>query len=206
MHYAKARLAKWGKGDGDWGTYDGDIYEDQSWKLVPRFNANVSNVTIWRCDNRQGSESAPLFVANVIKLGPAKRWKQNAVVNQKFMMTLDQQRSPKGSEDLNIAANHAIADATDELIEELKIPEDYWMTVQIGSKEHRRDGLTGETWKIPVGDFTQRAAMTQALLTKLSLVLNSSEFITNDVGFSASVLFSRPSEKVVNEQAQVQVR
>ena len=51
----------------------------------------------------------PLFVANVTKLGPAKRWKQNVVVNQKFMMTLDQQRPPKESEDLNIAATYAIA-------------------------------------------------------------------------------------------------
>ena len=70
MHYAKARLAKWGKGDGDWGTYDGDIYEDQSWKLVPRFKANVSNVTIWSCDNRQGSEpfSEEITVTTGIKL------------------------------------------------------------------------------------------------------------------------------------------
>lgn len=71
----------------------------------------------------------PLFVANVTKLGPAKRWKQNVVVNQKFMMTLDQKRSPKESEDMNIAATYAIADVTDKLIDELKIPEDYWMTL-----------------------------------------------------------------------------
>lgn len=140
-------------------------------------------------------ESTPLFMANVTKLGPAKRWKQNAVVNQKFMMTLDQKRSPKTSEDLNIEATYAIADATDELIQELKIPEDYWMTLQIGSKEHRREGLTGETWKVSVSDFTRRAAMTQAVLQNLSHVLNSGEFITNDVGFSASVLFSRPERK-----------
>ena len=137
----------------------------------------------------------PLFVANVTKLGPAKRWKQNAVVNRKFIMTLDQQRPPKECEDLNIAAIYAIAEVTDNLIEELKIPEDYWMTLQIGSKEHRRDGLTGETWKVDVGDFTKRAAMTQGVLQKLSHVLNSGEFITNDVGFSASVLFSRPERK-----------
>jgi len=40
-----------------------------------------------------------------------------------------------------------------------------------------------------------RAAYTQVVLTKLSHVLNSGEFITNDVGFSASVLFSRPERK-----------
>ena len=41
------------------------------------------------------------------------------------------------------------------------------MTLQIGSKEHRRDGLIGETWKVDVGDFTKRAAMTQGVLQKL---------------------------------------
>lgn len=27
------------------------------------------------------------------------------------------------------------------------------MTLQIGSLEHRKEGLTGETWKVPVGDL-----------------------------------------------------
>ena len=112
------------------------------------------------------------------------------MVNQKFILTLDQQRGPNGGEDLNIAATHALAVATDNLIEELKIPEDYWMTLQIKSREHRREGLTGETWKVPVGDFFKRALYTQSALQKLSNVLNSGEFITNDIGFSASVLFS----------------
>ena len=142
-----------------------------------------------------GGGPNPLYVADVKKLGPAKRWKQNAVVNQKFILTLDQQRAPRKEEDLNIRATHAIAVATDNLIDELKIPNDYWMTLQIGSREHRREGLTGETWKVNVGDFTKRAEMTQALLQNLSHVLNSGEFITNDVGFSASVLFSRPERK-----------
>ena len=56
-----------------------------------------------------GEGPYPLFVADVKKLGPAKRWKQNAVVNQKFIMTLDQQRPAKEGEDLNIGATHAIA-------------------------------------------------------------------------------------------------
>lgn len=72
-----------------------------------------------------GSGPNPLFVADVKKLGPAKRWKNNAVVNQKFILTLDQQRAAKDHEDLNIAATHAIATATDNLIDELKIPFDY---------------------------------------------------------------------------------
>ena len=117
------------------------------------------------------------------------------MVNQKLIMTLDQQRIAKEGDDLNIGAMHAIAVGTDNLIEELKIPEDYWMTLQIGSREHRRKGLTGETWKLPVGDFTNRALHTQSLLHRLSHVLNSGQFITNDVGFSASVLCSRPERK-----------
>ena len=68
-------------------------------------------------------------------------------------------------------------------------------------REHRREGLTGETWKIPVGDFTNRALYTHSSLHKLSNVLNSGEFITNDPYYSAD-----QNEKVVKEQVQVQVR
>ena len=146
-------------------------------------------------DEEEEEDSNPLFVANVRKLGPAKRWKKNVVVNQKFNLTLDQQRPLDENEDINIGATHAIATAADQLIEELNIPGDYQMTLQIGSKEHQREGLTGETWRVPVSNFTERALMTQTLLTQLSRVLNSGEFITNDVGFSASVLFTRPETK-----------
>ena len=146
-------------------------------------------------DEEEEEENPPLFIANVKKLGPAKRWKKNVVINQKFNLTLDQQRPIQDSEDLNIEATHAIATAADQLIEELNIPEDYSMTLQIGSKEHQREGLTGETWRVPVGNFTERAVMTQALLTQLSRVLNSGEFITCDTGFSASLLFTRPEKK-----------
>lgn len=69
------------------------------------------------------------------------------------------------------------------------------MTLQIGSREHRKEGLTGETWKIPVGDFIGRAVYAKALLQKLSNALNSGQLITNDIGFSASVIFSRPKTK-----------
>ena len=147
-------------------------------------------------DEDQDSVAQLLFIANVKKLGDAKRWKSNAVVNQKFIMTLDQTRGPNENEDLSVEATLAIADATDRLIDELNISEDYWFTLQIGSKEHRRDGLRGETWKrIPVGDFVKRVARTQAVLQNLANVLNSGEFITSDVGFSASILFSRPVTK-----------
>ena len=136
-----------------------------------------------------------MFVADFKKTGPAKRWRKNALVNQKFILTLDQQRGAKEEKDLHVGATHAIAVGIDKLVEDLKIPEDYWMTLQVGSRENRREGLTGETWKVPVGDFVGRAAYAQALLQKLSNVLNSGKFITNDVGFSASVLFSRPETK-----------
>ena len=100
----------------------------------------------------------PLYVADFKKLGPAKRWKKYALVNQKFILTLDQQRGPKEDEDLHVGATHAIAVGIDKLVEDLKIPDEYWMTLQIASREHRREGLTGESWKAPVGDFTGRAA------------------------------------------------
>ena len=89
---------------------------------------------------------------------------------------------------MNTGATHALAVATDNLIEDVKIPEDYWMTLQIGSREHRKEGLTGETWKVSVGDFTQRALYTQSVLAKLFNVLNSGQFITNDIGFQAQVI------------------
>lgn len=80
-------------------------------------------------------------------------------MNQKFILTLDQQREPKEDEDLHVGATHAIAVDIDKLVEDLKIPDEYWMTLQIGSREHRREGLTGESWKVPVGDFKGRAAV-----------------------------------------------
>ena len=142
-----------------------------------------------------GGGPDPLFVANVKKLGPAKRWKENAVVNQRFMMTLHQQRVPKPDEGLNIGATLAIAVAVDKLPEENNIPEEYEMTLQIGSREHIKDGHTGEFWKVPVGDFTKRAMFTQQMLNNISRVLNSGELISSDIGFSASVLFMGPETK-----------
>lgn len=130
-----------------------------------------------------------LYVADFKKLGPAKRWKKNALMNQKFILTLYLQRGPKEDEDLNVGATHAITVGIDKLVEDLKISDEYWMTLQIGSREHRREGLTGESWKVPVGDLTGRAACAQALLQKLSNVLNSREFITNGF-FSLSLIHS----------------
>ena len=72
-----------------------------------------------------GGGPDPLFVANVKKLGPAKRWKENAVVSQRFIMTLDQERVPKPDEGLNIGATLAIAEAVDKQAEENNIPEEY---------------------------------------------------------------------------------
>ena len=98
-----------------------------------------------------GGGPDPLYVAEFKKLGPAKRWKKNTVVNQKFILTLDQKRGLKENEDLNIGATHAITVGIDKLVEDLKIPDNHWMTLQIGSREHRKEGLTGESWGVPVG-------------------------------------------------------
>jgi len=89
-------------------------------------------------DNKQELEEVgqdkPLFMANVKKLADAKRWKRNTVVNQKFIMTLDQTRGPNEDEDLNVEATFAIADATDRLIDELKISDDYGSPFKLGVK------------------------------------------------------------------------
>ena len=37
----------------------------------------------------------PLYVADFKKVRPAKRWKENALVNQKFIITLDQKSWPR---------------------------------------------------------------------------------------------------------------
>lgn len=50
--YPSAKITKWGDGDDDWGTYVGPDYDDQLWKLVPRFKASASEREIWSCDNR----------------------------------------------------------------------------------------------------------------------------------------------------------
>lgn len=118
------------------------------------------------------------------------------VVNQKLILHLEQQHGPEITEDLNIGATHAIAVAVDKIIDENRIPEEYEMTLQIGSREHiKGDGNTGESWKVQVGDFTKRAMFSQQLLDNVTRVLNSGQFITTDVGFSVSVLFMRPGMK-----------
>ena len=107
---------------------------------------------------------------------------------------------------MNIGATYALAVATDTLIEDLKIPEDYWMTLQIGSREHRKEGLTEETWKVPVGDFTQRVLYTQSVLAKLSSVLKSGQFLTNDIGFCHRLYSADRRRKEVKEQVEVRVK
>lgn len=53
--YPDAKVTKFGTPDTDWGTYDKADHDDQVWKLVPRFKADISYVTIWSADNRTGS-------------------------------------------------------------------------------------------------------------------------------------------------------
>ena len=97
---------------------------------------------------------------------------------------------------MNIGVTLAIAVAVDKIIEENKIPDLYEMILQIGSREHvKKDGKTGQSWKVSVRDFTKRAMFSQEMLDNVSRVLNSGEFITTDEGFSASVLFMSPETK-----------
>ncbi|XP_046842311.1 uncharacterized protein LOC124436427 [Xenia sp. Carnegie-2017] len=53
----EAKLTKWGKENDELGFSDGTGDDNQSWKLVPRFEAYVTTVTIWSYDNRHISES-----------------------------------------------------------------------------------------------------------------------------------------------------
>lgn len=100
---------------------------------------------------------------------------------------------PKQEEDLGVGMTHATAVGIEDVVKENKIPEDYLMTLQIGSREH---GKMGETWGvIPVRELTERSIRTQTLLDHVSRVLNSGEFISSNVGFSASLLFVKPDEK-----------
>ena len=66
--------------------------EEESKQEVKMTKPNVSETTK-DINDEYGGGPNPLSVADVKKLGPAKRWKQNAVVNQKFILTLDQQRA-----------------------------------------------------------------------------------------------------------------
>ena len=50
---------------------------------------------------------------------------KKALVNQKFILALDQQRGPKEDEDLHVGATHAMAVGIDKLVEDLKIPDEY---------------------------------------------------------------------------------
>ena len=176
------------------GSVHGVIGSERGVKRSLDSNEEEKRSKVFKPDNfNKGANPDPMFMANVKKIGPAKRWKKDTVINQTFVMTLDQQRGAKEKENLNIGATHAIAVAIDKLVDENKIPEDYDMTLQIGSRQHFKElGPRGQSWKIPVGDFTKRAVYSQALLNHVSRVLNSGEFITADVGFSASVTFMRP--------------
>ena len=64
-------------------------------------------------NDEYGGGPDPLYVADFKQLGPAKRWKKNTLVNQKFILTLDQKRGPKDGKDIHVGAIHAIAVATD---------------------------------------------------------------------------------------------
>ena len=49
-------MAKFGSGNGDWGTYAGADYDDQLWKLTPRFKSSGDVDVVWSFDNRAGSQ------------------------------------------------------------------------------------------------------------------------------------------------------
>lgn len=50
--YSSYKIAKPGKKGSDFCGYDGPNYEDQLWKLVPRYEVRRRELEIWSIDNR----------------------------------------------------------------------------------------------------------------------------------------------------------
>ncbi len=51
--YSTHKMAKWGKANGDWGTYSGADGNDRLWRLVPRYEAkNQGYYYSCQVDNR----------------------------------------------------------------------------------------------------------------------------------------------------------
>lgn len=56
-YHTNDRIAKYGRGNDQVVMYSGRLYEDQLWKLVPRFEARIATKEVFHFDNRQGSRS-----------------------------------------------------------------------------------------------------------------------------------------------------
>ena len=140
---------------------------------------------------------APLFKANIVKMGAPKKWKKDKVIDQKLTFTREQVREPEAEEDLGVAAVQAITKGIDSVIEDMKVdPSKYDLALQIGSTEHRKEsGPTGETWHVPADNYVKRLTMTQTLLRHMASVINSGEFISSDRGFSTSIALIRREVK-----------
>ena len=148
-------------------------------------------------DDDKAEGEVPLFKANIVKMGPPKKWKKNKIIDQKLTFTLEQVREPEAEEDLGVAAVQAITEGIDSVIEDMKVdPSKYDLALQIGSTEHRKEsGPTGETWRVPADNYVKRLTMTQTLLRHMASVLNSGEFISSDRGFSTSIALIRREVK-----------
>ena len=66
-----------------------EVHEEEESKQEVKM-AKPDSETTKDTNDEYGGGPNPLFVAVVKKLEQAKRWKQNTVVNQKFILTLDQ--------------------------------------------------------------------------------------------------------------------
>jgi len=58
-YHKNDRMGKYGHGDRDVAMYGGPLYEDQLWKLVPRFTVSIHTEQLFHFDNRQGSSPIP---------------------------------------------------------------------------------------------------------------------------------------------------
>lgn len=58
-YHTEDRMAKYGHEDRDVAMYSGPRYQDQLWRLVPRFEVSIRTDKVFHFDNRQGSSPVP---------------------------------------------------------------------------------------------------------------------------------------------------
>ena len=164
---------------------------------IPKGKQRLVDYSDTSADEEEEDEEVPLFQTNIVKMGPAKKWKKDKVIDQKFTFTLEQLREPEPEEDLGVAAVQALTEGMDSVIDDMKVdPKKYDLALQIGSREHfKESGASGETWHIPAHNYVKRVQLTQTLLRHVANVLNSGEFISSDRGFSASMTLIRRDVK-----------
>ncbi|XP_046842312.1 uncharacterized protein LOC124436429 [Xenia sp. Carnegie-2017] len=86
----EAKLTKLGKENDELGFSDGTSDDNQSWKLVPRFKAYVTTVTICSYDNRKESESfsTEISVTTGLKFEPSSSFLTTVGLKESLMASV----------------------------------------------------------------------------------------------------------------------